>query len=72
MLFITAALLTEVASGFHYERWGDAPVHSYGLAMSLRKDQALQFTDIGCVQLLVLCFRSINFCLQLPTPGVAL
>jgi hypothetical protein len=28
--------------------------------MSLRKDQALQFSDIGCVQLLVICFRSIN------------
>ncbi|KDR72306.1 hypothetical protein GALMADRAFT_1343962 [Galerina marginata CBS 339.88] len=37
----------EKAGGFFYERWGDAPVHSYGLAMSLRKDQALQFTDIG-------------------------
>ncbi|KAF8992406.1 nucleotide-diphospho-sugar transferase [Cyathus striatus] len=35
------------AGGFFYERWGDAPVHSFGLAMSLRKDQAFQFHDMG-------------------------
>ncbi|KAF8992415.1 nucleotide-diphospho-sugar transferase [Cyathus striatus] len=34
------------AGGFFYERWGDAPVHSFGLAMSLRKYQALQFHDM--------------------------
>ncbi|KAK1232930.1 hypothetical protein PQX77_003943 [Marasmius sp. AFHP31] len=35
------------AGGFFYERWGDAPVHSFGLAMSLNKDQVLQFDDMG-------------------------
>jgi len=35
------------AGGFFYERWGDAPVHSFGIAISLRKEQALQFTDMG-------------------------
>ncbi|KAH9475579.1 O-glycoside alpha-1,2-mannosyltransferase-like protein 3 [Psilocybe cubensis] len=37
----------EKAGGFFYERWGDSPVHSYGLAMSLRKDQIVQFDDLG-------------------------
>ncbi|KAF4612509.1 hypothetical protein D9613_012740 [Agrocybe pediades] len=37
----------ERAGGFFYERWGDSPVHSYGLAMSLRKDQVMQFGDMG-------------------------
>ncbi|KDR70699.1 hypothetical protein GALMADRAFT_103088 [Galerina marginata CBS 339.88] len=35
------------AGGFFYERWGDAPVHSYGLAMSLKKAQAVHFNDLG-------------------------
>ncbi|KAK7440239.1 hypothetical protein VKT23_017180 [Stygiomarasmius scandens] len=35
------------AGGFFYERWSDAPIHAFGLAMSLRKDQAIQFTDLG-------------------------
>ncbi|KAF9011779.1 nucleotide-diphospho-sugar transferase, partial [Cyathus striatus] len=35
------------AGGFFYERWGDSPIHSFGLAMSLRKDQAVQFHDLG-------------------------
>lgn len=35
--------------GFFYERWGDSPVHSFGLAMSLRKDQVVQFRDLGFV-----------------------
>ncbi|KAG6915756.1 hypothetical protein DXG01_010023 [Tephrocybe rancida] len=35
------------AGGFFYERWGDCPVHSFGLAMTLRKDQAVQFKDMG-------------------------
>jgi mannosyltransferase len=35
------------AGGFFYERWGDSPVHSYAVAMSLRKDQVFQFTDLG-------------------------
>ncbi|KAF8884803.1 nucleotide-diphospho-sugar transferase [Infundibulicybe gibba] len=33
--------------GFFYERWSDAPIHSFGLAMTLRKDQVIQFTDTG-------------------------
>ncbi|KAF9465879.1 nucleotide-diphospho-sugar transferase [Collybia nuda] len=35
------------AGGFFYERWGDAPVHSYGLAMTLRKDQVVHLGDLG-------------------------
>ncbi|KAG7088571.1 hypothetical protein E1B28_012550 [Marasmius oreades] len=37
----------EQEGGFFYERWSDSPVHSLGLAMSLRKDQVMQFTDMG-------------------------
>ncbi|EIM89542.1 nucleotide-diphospho-sugar transferase [Stereum hirsutum FP-91666 SS1] len=37
----------DLAGGFFYERWGDAPVHSYGLAMLLRREQAYQFHDLG-------------------------
>jgi len=33
--------------GFHYERWGDAPVHSIGAALFARKDQIHFFNDIG-------------------------
>ncbi|KAH0582475.1 hypothetical protein H2248_010419 [Termitomyces sp. 'cryptogamus'] len=35
------------AGGFFYERWSDSPVHSFGLSMTLRKDQVLQFKDMG-------------------------
>ncbi|KAF9266974.1 nucleotide-diphospho-sugar transferase [Marasmius fiardii PR-910] len=35
------------AGGFFYERWGDAPIHSFGVSMALRKDQVLQFNDMG-------------------------
>ncbi|KAG6805624.1 hypothetical protein H0H92_014707, partial [Tricholoma furcatifolium] len=35
------------AGGFFYERWSDSPIHSFGLAMTLRKDQVVQFTDMG-------------------------
>jgi len=35
------------AGGFFYERWSDSPVHSFGLAMSLRRDQVWQFRDLG-------------------------
>jgi len=35
------------AGGFFYERWGDSPIHSFGVAMALRKDQAMQFRDLG-------------------------
>ncbi|KIJ49903.1 glycosyltransferase family 15 protein [Sphaerobolus stellatus SS14] len=37
----------EKAGGFFYERWGDAPVHSYYAAMAFRPEQVMQFTDIG-------------------------
>lgn len=35
------------AGGFFYERWGDAPVHSLGVAMLLNKNQVHWFEDIG-------------------------
>ncbi|KAG6918181.1 hypothetical protein DXG01_016166 [Tephrocybe rancida] len=35
------------AGGFFYERWSDSPIHSFGLAMTLRKDQVVQFKDMG-------------------------
>ncbi|KAJ3969123.1 nucleotide-diphospho-sugar transferase [Lentinula raphanica] len=35
------------AGGFFYERWGDSPIHSFGIAMMLRKDQVMQFHDMG-------------------------
>ncbi|KAJ2664144.1 hypothetical protein IWW48_000913 [Coemansia sp. RSA 1200] len=35
------------AGGFFYERWGDAPVHSLGVAMFLKKDEVHWFDDIG-------------------------
>ncbi|KAJ1796874.1 hypothetical protein LPJ59_003484 [Coemansia sp. RSA 2399] len=35
------------AGGFFYERWGDAPVHSLGVAMFLNKDEVHWFDDIG-------------------------
>ncbi|WVO13927.1 hypothetical protein L204_101552 [Cryptococcus depauperatus] len=33
--------------GFYYERWGDAPVHSIGVALLAKKDQIHFFDDIG-------------------------
>ncbi|RMZ77716.1 hypothetical protein DV738_g4217, partial [Chaetothyriales sp. CBS 135597] len=33
--------------GFFYERWGDAPVHSIGAALTLRKDEIHFFNDIA-------------------------
>ncbi|PVF94300.1 hypothetical protein CPB86DRAFT_50427 [Serendipita vermifera] len=33
--------------GFYYERWGDAPVHSIGVALFARKDQIHFFREIG-------------------------
>ncbi|KAF7291165.1 Glycosyltransferase family 15 protein [Mycena indigotica] len=33
--------------GFYYERWGDAPVHTFGAAMFVRKDQIHFFNEIG-------------------------
>lgn len=33
--------------GFFYERWGDAPVHSLGVAMFLPKEKIHFFEDIG-------------------------
>ncbi|KAJ7579801.1 nucleotide-diphospho-sugar transferase [Mycena floridula] len=35
------------AGGFFYERWSDAPIHSFGIAMLLRKDEVVQFKDTG-------------------------
>ncbi|KAI9502617.1 glycolipid 2-alpha-mannosyltransferase-domain-containing protein [Coemansia spiralis] len=35
------------AGGFFYERWGDAPVHSLGVAMFLNKNDVHWFEDIG-------------------------
>lgn len=35
------------AKGFFMERWGDAPVHSLGVAMLLNKSQVHHFQDIG-------------------------
>ncbi|KAJ2773406.1 alpha-1,2-mannosyltransferase ktr1 [Coemansia nantahalensis] len=35
------------AGGFFYERWGDAPVHSFAAALLLRKEQIHWFEDIG-------------------------
>lgn len=35
------------AGGFFYERWGDAPVHSIGVAMFLPKEKIHFFEDIG-------------------------
>ncbi|KIK59648.1 glycosyltransferase family 15 protein [Collybiopsis luxurians FD-317 M1] len=35
------------AGGFFYERWSDSPIHSFGIAMALRKDQVMQFHDMG-------------------------
>lgn len=37
----------DMAGGFYYERWGDAPVHTLGLALLLDKDQIHHFEDIG-------------------------
>ncbi|KZV80307.1 putative mannosyltransferase [Exidia glandulosa HHB12029] len=33
--------------GFYYERWGDAPVHSIGVALLANKDQIHFFDEIG-------------------------
>ncbi|CAG8768090.1 14989_t:CDS:2, partial [Acaulospora colombiana] len=33
--------------GFYYERWGDAPVHSLGVALFAHKDQLHWFNEIG-------------------------
>lgn len=35
------------AGGFYYERWGDAPVHSLGVALFADKEQIHFFDDIG-------------------------
>lgn len=37
----------DLAGGFFYERWGDAPVHSIAAAMFLPKEQIHFFEDIG-------------------------
>jgi alpha 1,2-mannosyltransferase len=33
--------------GFFYERWGDAPVHSIGAALTLKKEEIHFFNDIA-------------------------
>ncbi|KAJ7054266.1 glycosyltransferase family 15 protein [Mycena amicta] len=33
--------------GFYYERWGDAPVHTFGAALFARKEQLHFFNEIG-------------------------
>lgn len=35
------------AGGFHYERWGDAPVHTIALSLLADKDLIHHFEDIG-------------------------
>ncbi|GME72299.1 unnamed protein product [Ambrosiozyma monospora] len=35
------------SGGFHYERWGDAPVHSIAAALLLDKNEIHRFEDIG-------------------------
>ncbi|KAJ7573420.1 nucleotide-diphospho-sugar transferase [Mycena floridula] len=35
------------AGGFFYERWSDSPVHSFGVSMSLKKEEVVQFKDMG-------------------------
>ncbi|KAG7830497.1 hypothetical protein KL919_002766 [Ogataea angusta] len=37
----------EAAGGFYYERWGDAPVHSVGVALFEDKSKIHWFRDIG-------------------------
>ncbi|TFK60515.1 glycosyltransferase family 15 protein [Pluteus cervinus] len=37
----------DLAGGFYYERWGDAPVHSIGVSLLARKDQVHFFDEIG-------------------------
>ncbi|GMM57613.1 mannosyltransferase [Maudiozyma humilis] len=33
--------------GFHYERWGDAPVHSIGAALLLKREEIVHFDQIS-------------------------
>ncbi|SCW03205.1 LAFE_0G05314g1_1 [Lachancea fermentati] len=33
--------------GFYYERWGDAPVHSIGVALLMRRDEIIHFDELG-------------------------
>jgi len=35
------------AGGFYYERWGDAPVHSIGAALFLKKEDIHFFNEVG-------------------------
>ncbi|CAH2352889.1 probable mannosyltransferase Ktr5p [[Candida] railenensis] len=37
----------DASGGFYKERWGDAPVHSLGVAMMLELDEVHYFRDIG-------------------------
>ncbi|KIJ41408.1 glycosyltransferase family 15 protein [Sphaerobolus stellatus SS14] len=40
------SLAPTFATGFFYERWGDALVHSYYAAMVFHPEQVMQLTDI--------------------------
>ncbi|QLL33769.1 hypothetical protein HG536_0F00940 [Torulaspora globosa] len=33
--------------GFHYERWGDAPVHSIAVSLLLNRDEIIHFDELG-------------------------
>ena len=46
-LYTSFADYLENAGGFFYERWSDSPIHSFGVAMLLRREQVLQFLDFG-------------------------
>ncbi|KAG8991585.1 alpha 1,2-mannosyltransferase 2.4.1 [Tulasnella sp. JGI-2019a] len=37
----------DAAGGFYYERWGDAPVHSIGAALFLKKEDIHFFNEVG-------------------------
>ena len=37
------------SGGFYYERWGDAPVHTYFALLTLEQRQIYRFRDIGYV-----------------------
>lgn len=37
----------DMAGGFYYERWGDAPVHTIGVSLLMDRDAVHHFEDIG-------------------------
>ncbi|KAI8071392.1 nucleotide-diphospho-sugar transferase [Gongronella butleri] len=50
----------DASGGFHYERWGDAPVHSIYTALTLKKHEIHFFADVGYVH------RPIQHCPMMP------